>query len=52
MLCADILSETRPGGLLEQMWTHSDQAAIAAGVTVMPWADAVSLLPSDPVPGF
>ena len=51
MLCADILSETRPGGLLEQMWAHSDQAAIAAGVTVMPWADAVALLPPDPPMG-
>jgi hypothetical protein len=48
MLAADILSETRPGGLLEAMWEHSDKAAIAAGVTVMPWADAVALLPPDP----
>jgi hypothetical protein len=48
MLAADILSEVRPGGLLEAMWEHSNQAAIAAGVTVMPWADAVALLPVDP----
>ena len=51
MLCADILSETRPGGLLQAMWENSDQAAIAAGVTVMPWADAVALLPPDPPMG-
>ena len=48
VLCADILSETRPGGLLHAMWANSNQAAIAAGVTVMPWADAVALLPPDP----
>jgi len=48
MLCADILSETRPGGLLQAMWEHSDHEAIAAGVEVMPWADAVALLPADP----
>jgi hypothetical protein len=49
MLAADILTETRPGGLLQAMWENSNQAAIAAGVTVMPWADAVALLPADPV---
>lgn len=45
MLCADILVETRPGGLLERMWSNSDQALIAAAVEVMPMADAVALLP-------
>ena len=51
MLAADILTETRPGGLLEAMWQASNQQAIAAGVTVMPWAEAVALLPADPPMG-
>jgi hypothetical protein len=46
MLSADILSEVGPGGLLERMWSNSDQAAIAAGVTVMPWSEAVALIPA------
>jgi hypothetical protein len=50
MLSADILSEVGPGGLLERMWANSDQAAIAAGVTVMPWADAVALVPVQEMP--
>ena len=49
MLCADILSEVSGQEdscrLLARMWRNSDRAAIAAGVTVVPIADAIALLP-------
>ena len=49
MLCADVLTEVGPGGLLEGMWNAADKTVLAQAVTVMPWADAVALLPADPV---
>jgi hypothetical protein len=49
MLCADVLTEIEPGGLLHAMWQAADQAVLGASVEVMPWADAVALLPPDPV---
>jgi hypothetical protein len=49
MLCADVLTEVGSGGLLEAMWAAADKAVLAQAVTVMPWADAVALLPADPV---
>jgi hypothetical protein len=49
MLCADVLTEVGPGGLLEGMWAAADKQVLAQAVTVMPWADAVALLPPDPV---
>jgi hypothetical protein len=48
MLCADVLTEIEPGGLLHAMWQAADQAVLGASVEVMPWADAVTLLPPDP----
>ena len=48
MLCADVLTEIGPGGLLEGMWAAADKAVLAQAVEVMPWADAVALLPPDP----
>lgn len=48
MLCADVLTEVMPGGLLHSMWAAADQAVLLAGVEVMPWADAVAMLPPDP----
>jgi len=48
MLCADVLTEVRPGGLLEAMWAAADKAVLAQAVEVLPWADAVALLPPDP----
>jgi hypothetical protein len=47
MLSADVLTEIEPGGLLHAMWQAADQAVLVAGVEVMPWADAVALLPPD-----
>jgi hypothetical protein len=49
MLCADLLTEIEPGGLLHAMWAAADQAVLGASVEVLPWADAVALLPPDPV---
>jgi hypothetical protein len=48
MLCADVLTEIEPGGLLHALWEHADKAVLWAAVEVMPWADAVALLPSQP----
>ena len=48
MLCGDILTEVMPGGLLAAMWAAADQAVLLPNVTVIPWADAVALLPADP----
>jgi hypothetical protein len=48
MLSADVLTEVMPGGLLHAMWEAADKAVLAQAVEVMPWADAVALLPSDP----
>jgi hypothetical protein len=49
MLCADVLTEIEPGGLLHAMWQAADQAVLGASVEVLPLADAVALLPPDPV---
>jgi hypothetical protein len=48
MLSADVLTEVGPGGLLHGMWDAADKAVLGQAVTVMPWADAVALLPPDP----
>jgi hypothetical protein len=48
MLCADVLTEIGPGGLLEAMWAAADKEVLAQAVEVIPWADAVALLPPDP----
>jgi hypothetical protein len=48
MLCGDILTEVMPGGLLAGMWGAADQAVLLPNVEVIPWADAVALLPADP----
>ena len=51
MLSADVLTEVMPGGLLHEMWQAADQAVLLASVEVIPWADAVALLPPDPPVG-
>lgn len=48
MLCGDVLTEIAPGGLLHAMWEAADKAVLGASVEVIPWADAVALLPPDP----
>jgi len=49
MLSADVLTEVMPGGLLHAMWEAADKTVLAEAVEVMPWEDAVALLPADPV---
>jgi len=51
MLCADVLTEVMPGGLLHDMWAAADQAVLLPSVEVIPWADALALLPPDPLQG-
>jgi hypothetical protein len=48
MLSADVLTEVMPGGLLHAMWAAADQAVLLPAVEVIPWAEAVALLPPDP----
>ena len=51
MLGADVLTEVRPGGLLAAMWGAADQAVLGASVEVIPWADAVAMMPQpEPMP--
>jgi hypothetical protein len=47
MLSADVLTEVGPGGLLESMWAAADKEVLAQAVTVMPWAEAVAMLPAE-----
>lgn len=47
MLSADILTATEPGGWLHEMWQAADKAVLAQAVEVLPWADAVAMLPPD-----
>jgi hypothetical protein len=49
MLCADVLTEIGPGGLLEAMWAAADKQVLGQAVEVLPWSEAVALLPPDPV---
>lgn len=48
MLCADVLTEIEPGGLLHAMWEAADKQVLGKAVEVLPWADAVAMLPPDP----
>lgn len=48
MLSADVLTEIEPGGLLHAMWEAADKAVLNAAVQVLPWAEAVAMLPPDP----
>jgi len=47
MLSADVLTEIGPGGLLHAMWEAADKEVLGQAVEVIPWADAVALLPPD-----
>jgi hypothetical protein len=50
MLCGDILTEVMPGGLLAAMWDAADKKVLGESVGVMPWAEAVAMLPPDRQP--
>jgi hypothetical protein len=45
LLTADILLATQPGGYLHAMWEAADKAVLLQAVEVVPWAEAVALLP-------
>jgi len=45
MLCADVLTEVMPGGLLAEMWAHADHSVLGESVEVIPWEEAVAMLP-------
>lgn len=48
MLSADVLTEVMPGGLLHGMWEAADKDVLNAQVEVLPWDEAIALLPPDP----
>ena len=45
MLCADVLTEVAPGGLLAAMWGAADKAVLGAFVEVIAWDTAVAMMP-------
>lgn len=47
MLQADLLTEVGPGGLLHAMWEAADKTVLLSSVEVIPWADAVAMLPRE-----
>jgi len=49
MLGGDLLTAIEGDGWLAGMWAAADKSILNAHVVVMPWADAVALLPADPV---
>jgi hypothetical protein len=49
MLSADLLTEVVPGGMLHAMWQAADKAVLLASVEVIPWDDALAMLPRDEV---
>jgi hypothetical protein len=49
MLSADLLTEVVPGGMLHAMWQAADKAVLLASVEVIPWDDALEMLPRDEV---
>jgi len=51
MLCADLLTAIEPGGWLHEMWEAADKAILLPAVEVIPWEDAVALLPPQAPPG-
>lgn len=48
ILSADVLTEVEPGGLLHAMWEAADKTVLLPAVEVLPWADAIALLPPPP----
>lgn len=47
MLRGDVLTEIGPGGLLHAMWQAADKEVLGQAVEVLPWADALALLPGE-----
>jgi hypothetical protein len=51
MLPATLLTAIEGDGWLAGMWAAADKEVLNASVEVLPWADAVALLPPDPPMG-
>jgi hypothetical protein len=49
MLCADILTEIQPGGLLHNMWINSNVATIVAGTEIVLLRDIIPLIPTSDI---
>ena len=49
MFTADILTSVEPGGPLHAMWQAADHSILFPAVEVVPIAEALALLPLDPV---
>jgi len=49
MLTADILTAIEPGGYLHAMWEAADKAILLPAVEVVPLAEALALLPAEPI---
>lgn len=47
MLCGDILTMVEEGGFLHGMWSHADMNILLHNVEVIPWDEAVALLPPE-----
>ena len=47
MLCGDILTMVEEGGFLHGMWSHADMNILLHHVEVIPWDEAVALLPPE-----
>lgn len=45
MLSADILTEIEQGGMLHNMWMAADKEILGREVEVIPWDEALLLLP-------
>lgn len=50
MLCADVLTEIQPGGMLHAMWEAADTNILNASVEVIPFSDALEMLLFEPLP--
>jgi hypothetical protein len=44
MLCADLLTEVMPGGLLADMWDAANKEILLASVEVIPIEQAITLI--------
>jgi hypothetical protein len=48
LLGCDLLLAIGPGGWLHEMWEAADKAVLLPAVEVIPWDEAVALLPVEP----
>jgi hypothetical protein len=47
MTSADLLTAIGPGQWMHAMWQAADKSVLGANVEVVPWADAVDMLPPE-----